>query len=272
MDRSEIPVGIDLHNACKVEIDVTSFQTVEDGRCVYRKGRVLNWWVDSEEYSIIDMEKDVVEHYSWTTNQEALFWYNGSNGQLRRLATDEELLTLLRSSKVVKFIMVVSNKQLGAENDVGELQNDNGRDRELQIIVRENKLPIEVMAENNGLLWAEEPEHGLTTAGPKRAEEEEVEHYMDLGFDAEGDDPTGADEEWRYFKNADFDHPTDARAADLDHPIEARLVDLDAVPNDEAAMIGDAIAAQTTYDRENPKIVVGSTFVDKDAFMLLIKQ
>jgi hypothetical protein len=161
---------------------------------------------------------------------------------------------------------------LGAENDVGELQNDNGRDRELQIIVRENKLPIEVMAENNGLLWAEEPEHGLTAAGPKRAEEEEVEHYMDLGFDAEGDDPTGADEEWRYFKNADFDHPTDARAADLDHPIEARLVDLDAVPNDEAAMIGDAIAAQTTYDRENPKIVVGSTFVDKDAFMLLIKQ
>jgi hypothetical protein len=263
---------IDLHNACKVEIDVTSFQTVEDGRCVYRKGRVLNWWVDSKEYSIIDMEKDVVEHYSWTTNQEALFWYNGSNGQLRRLATDEELLTLLRSSKVVKFIMVVSNKQLGAENDVGELQNDNGRDRELQIIVRENKLPIEVMAENNGLLWAEEPEHGLTAAGPKRAEEEEVEHYMDLGFDAEGDDPTGADEEWRYFKNADFDHPTDARAADLDHPIEARLVDLDAVPNDEAAMIGDAIAAQTTYDRENPKIVVGSTFVDKDAFMLLIKQ
>ena len=146
---------------------------------------------------------------------------------------------------------------MGAENDVGELQNDNGRDRELQIIVRENKLPIEVMAENNGLLWAEEPEHGLTAAGPKRAEEEEVEHYMDLGFDAEGDDPTGADEEWRYFKNADFDHPTDARAADLDHPIEARLVDLDAVPNDEAAMIGDAIAAQTTYDRENPKIVVG---------------
>lgn len=153
---------------------------------MYRKGRVLNWWVDSEEYSIIDMEKDVVEHYSWTTNQEALFWYNGSNGQLRRLATDEELLTLLRSSKVVKFIMVVSNKQLGAENDVGELQNDNGRDRELQIIVRENKLPIEVMAENNGLLWAEEPEHGLTAAGPKRAEEEEVEHYMDLGFDACG--------------------------------------------------------------------------------------
>jgi hypothetical protein len=121
-------------------------------------------------------------------------------------------------------------KRLGAENDVGELQNDNGRDTELQIIVRENKLPIEVMAENNGLLWAEEPEHGLTADGPKRAEEEEVEHYMDLGFDAEGDDPTGADEEWRYFKNADFDHPTDARAAYLDHPIEARLVDLDVVP------------------------------------------
>jgi hypothetical protein len=44
----------------------------------------------------------------------------------------------------------------------------------LTILYRQNKLPIEVMAENNGLLWAEEPEHGLTAAGPKRAEEEEV--------------------------------------------------------------------------------------------------
>eukprot|EP00267_Zea_mays_P024176 XP_008650545.2 uncharacterized protein LOC103631405 [Zea mays] len=123
------------------------------------------------------------------------------------------------------------------------------------------------MAENNGLLWAEEPEHGLTTAGPKRAEEEEVEHYMDLGFDAEGDDPTGADEEWRYFKNADFDHPTDARAADLDHPIEARLVDLDAVPNDEAAMIGKysgQLAAATAIDGHNWMYPVAYGIFDKE--------
>jgi hypothetical protein len=38
-------------------INVSSFSSVVDGRPVYQKGRPLEWWVDSEEYSIIDMEK-----------------------------------------------------------------------------------------------------------------------------------------------------------------------------------------------------------------------
>jgi len=54
-------------------IDVLSFSTVEDDRSVYRKGRSLEWWVDSDEYSIIDMEKDVQQHFSWAINQEANF-------------------------------------------------------------------------------------------------------------------------------------------------------------------------------------------------------
>ena len=64
---------IDKNNACRVVIDVYSFSTVEDGRSVYRKGRPLEWWVDSDEYSIIDMEKDVQQHFSWAINQEANF-------------------------------------------------------------------------------------------------------------------------------------------------------------------------------------------------------
>jgi hypothetical protein len=86
---------IDLHNACKVRINVTSFLTVEDGRSMYHKGRLLEWWVDAEEYSIIEMEKDVYEHYSWASNQEAVFWYDGHDGKTIRLATDQELLNLL---------------------------------------------------------------------------------------------------------------------------------------------------------------------------------
>lgn len=45
--------------------------------------------------------------------------------------------------------------------------------------------------------------------------------------------------------------------------------DPNVVPSDGATMIGDAVAAQTTYDRDNPNIKVGSTFVDKDEFMIL---
>ena len=44
-------------------IDVSSYSTVEDDRSVYKKGKRLDWWVDAEEYSIIDMEKDVFNHF-----------------------------------------------------------------------------------------------------------------------------------------------------------------------------------------------------------------
>jgi hypothetical protein len=58
-----------LHNSCKVKINVTSFPTFEDGRSVYHKGRLLEWWVDVEEYSIIDLVKDnALEHYIWASN------------------------------------------------------------------------------------------------------------------------------------------------------------------------------------------------------------
>jgi hypothetical protein len=40
---------------------------------VYHKGRLLEWWVAVEEYSIIEMEKDVYEHYSCASNWEAVF-------------------------------------------------------------------------------------------------------------------------------------------------------------------------------------------------------
>jgi hypothetical protein len=134
---------IDLHNACKVRINVTSFLTVEDGRSMYHKGRLLEWWVDAEEYSIIEMEKDVYEHYSWASNQEAVFWYDGHDGKTIRLATDQELLNLLRPSEEVTFIMIVGrfeSMQLAGNNN------------ELQIVVRNEVL------ENGGPEWAEKPE------------------------------------------------------------------------------------------------------------------
>ncbi|KAF0931645.1 hypothetical protein E2562_005602 [Oryza meyeriana var. granulata] len=72
---------------------------------------------------------------------------------------------------------------------------------ELQIQPRTEESESQILvAEATDLVWAEEPQYGITTAGSNRIEEEETEHYMDPGFDAEGDDPPGANEEWMYFK------------------------------------------------------------------------
>jgi hypothetical protein len=112
----------------------------------------------------------------------------------------------LRASKLVKFIMTV---------DRCEHVSLSQREDQSQVIDEENALQVVVTNEDNGLQvqvtnhgagfdgqeWAEEPELGVTAAGPERAEEEEREHYMDHDVDPDGDDPIEVDEEWRYFKN-----------------------------------------------------------------------
>ena len=181
---------IDEIDACRVVVDVCSFSTIEDGRSVYQKGRQLEWWVDSEKYSIIDMENDVAEHFHWSINQEANFWFEDQNGQTSRLATDQQLIALLRASKLVKFTMTIDRCEHG--QNVTQMN-------EHQLVVSSGNDLVQVssrgvIAEYQGKEWADEPELGIIVAGPDRIEEEEEDHYIERGFDPEGDDPIGADE------------------------------------------------------------------------------
>jgi hypothetical protein len=182
-------------------IDVSSYSTVEDDRSVYKKGRRLDWWVDAEEYSIIDMEKDVFKHFSWASYQEANFWFVGQNNLIVHLGTDQELLTLLRASKLVEFIMTVDRcEHVDMACIVTEMENERqvpNEENDLQLQVTEMFQGMHVSVELDGLEWALQLQLGVTAAGPSRVEEEEEEgdHYMEPGVDHEGDDPVGADEE-----------------------------------------------------------------------------
>ncbi|CAL5062721.1 unnamed protein product [Urochloa decumbens] len=242
----EIPEGINEKNACRVVINVPSFSTIDDGRAVYQKGRTLDWWVDVEEYSIIDMWKDVLEHFTWASNQEANFWYDNQNGQTTRLATDQELLKLLRASKMVKFIMTVDRCE-----HVELQMEDQIVGNEMQVVVSNEREALEVpckvvAAEYEGQEWADEPEYGVTAAGPSRVEEEEEDHYMEPGFDPEGDDPIAADEEWRYFKTLDKEKSNAEKKGKV-----CEDTDPDVVPSDEATMSRDVVyVAHTSYDRD----------------------
>lgn len=316
MHQSDIPEGIDEKNACRLLIDVCSFSTLEDGRSVYCKGRLLQWWVDSEEYSIIDMEKDVSKHYRWASSQEPNFWFVSHSGQTVRLGTDQELLTPLRASKQVKFIMTVDRcehaivcnvTEMDNQSQVSDEENDppiegtnadnsllvTNEVNELQIRVasevnevqiqnmnRMNDGPGQVAVEFDGQEWAEEPELGVTAAGPARLQEEEVEYYMEPGVDPDGDEPTGVDEEWRYFKKqqrvgeGDNNETRQQQTKKVEKKGDKKGKDFEAfdpdmvVPSDEATMISDDYIAHTTYDRDNPEIKVGSTFQENLAPML----
>jgi len=48
--------------------------------------------------------------------------------------------------------------------------------------------------------------------------------------------------------------------------------DPEAVPSDEAVLVASSYVSITTFDRDNPKIVEGSTFSDKDGFLMTFRQ
>ena len=99
---------------------------------------------------------------------------------------------------------------------------------------------------------------------------------MEPGVDHEGDDPVGADEEWRYFRKVPK-VGSNEKVQQEKKKIESsknvtEATDPEAVPSDEATMMQDApYVALTTYDRDNPDIEEDSTFTDKKAFVLVIK-
>ena len=69
-------------------------------------------------------------------------------------------------------------------------------ENDLQLQVTEMFQGMHVSLELDGLEWALLLQLGVTAVGPSRVEEEEEgDHYMELGVDHEGDDPVGADEE-----------------------------------------------------------------------------
>ena len=49
----------DPMSACRIEITVHSYFTVRDGRYEFNWGRLVKFIIDSEEYSVIDMQKDI---------------------------------------------------------------------------------------------------------------------------------------------------------------------------------------------------------------------
>ncbi|KAM0918362.1 hypothetical protein ACQ4PT_008923 [Festuca glaucescens] len=140
---------------------------------------------------------------------------------------------------------------------------------------RAEKVP-NVAALDIGPELRELPKFGEMIAGPPRAEEEEKEHFMTVGCDPDGDEPAGADEEWRYFKNAGDANVQPIKNVEVEVPNRKRsrpmpYFDTEAVPNDEAGLVDDCIVADTTYDKENPVIKEGHTFVDKAEFMEIIR-
>ncbi|CAN6220616.1 unnamed protein product [Urochloa humidicola] len=293
MDPAEVPEGIDPNSACRLEITVNSYFTVRNGRKEYNRGRVISYVVDSEAYSIIDLEKDIASEFEWGSDQQPNFWVLTREGSLTcKLASDAQFLEVLRAPGVVKLFMVVSR----CENNVSDVVL-NMREEEMPVAVdmAEEAMPAAVnMAEEampaemhndlevpgGGFAWAEVPEYGETTAGPPMTEEEEKEHFITIGCDPNGDEPAGVDEEWRYFKCVDqgFIDPVENFVVEVQkrkrsRPIpEIREFDNEVVPDDETTMLGDFIVPHTSHDEENPTIKVGDTFADKNAFIHTIKQ
>ena len=64
---------IDPKNACRVDVTVNLYFSIVHGKKVYNRGRDVSWVVDSENYSVINLEKDIASHFTWDSNQQANF-------------------------------------------------------------------------------------------------------------------------------------------------------------------------------------------------------
>ena len=187
-----------------------------------------------------------------------------------KLISDGQLHSLLRASQLVKFMMIVGSRVEGDEMPPAVNMDCEGMPNEVPVV--EKKMEFE------GFERAEIPQYGETIAGPPMPEEEEKEHFMTVGCDPDGDEPTGVDEEWRYLKPVDAAvndaQPTENIEVEVQKRKRARPVldfDSECVHDDEATMLDDYAAPFTTYDKENPIINEGDTFGDKDEFIMTLR-
>ncbi|CAN6179507.1 unnamed protein product [Urochloa humidicola] len=249
METDGVLEGNNEKNVCRLEVTVNSYFSVQEGKKVYNRGRTVNWIVDPEEYALFDLEKDINgENFTWDINRKATFWVI-ENGDLQcKLASDAQLLHLLRSSDGVKLLMIV------------------GRHEETEEMVPSATHEEEMLADmDKRPEWREQPEYGQTTAGPPMAEEEEKEHFMTIGCDPDGDEPTAVDEEWRYFKLVDDDvQPMEVESV---QPVVQKRkrarpfsdFDTEIVPDDDVGLMDDNVVPCTTHDKKNPVIKEGDT-------------
>ncbi|XP_039781869.1 uncharacterized protein LOC120649208 [Panicum virgatum] len=163
---------------------------------------------------------------------------------------------------------------------VGGIEKDNEMPAAVNMVGEDTHAAMNVVDDMKirGFEWAAVPQYGETTAGPPMVEEEEKEHFMTVGCDPHGDEPTGVDEEWRYFNNVDSAthnvQPVENIEVEVQKRKRARPIpefDIECVPDDEAAMVDDYIVPHTIHDKENPVIKEGDTFGDKEEFILTMR-
>uniref|UniRef100_A0ACD5XNZ5 Uncharacterized protein n=1 Tax=Avena sativa TaxID=4498 RepID=A0ACD5XNZ5_AVESA len=298
MDQPDVQSRTEPNKACRLEILVSAYFTVVDGTKIYNKGRTVSWVVDSVEYTLTDLERDIGPYFQWGSYQKANFWVLERNTMKFKLDSDAQLLELVRSMEMLELMMIVGRHEEMEESAIHKVRAANLVCKDVPAIteVMDQEVPNaadvdmgpeltelpdlaedvpNVAALDIGPEFRELPEFGETIAGPPRAAEEEKEHFMTVGCDPDGDEPAGADEEWRYFKKIDDNvQPIKNVEVEVQNRKRSRTMpyfDTEAVPNDEAGLLDDFIMADTTYDKENPIIKEGYTFVDKAEFMEIIR-
>ncbi|TVU37324.1 hypothetical protein EJB05_10633 [Eragrostis curvula] len=246
MDASSPEEGADTETLRKIEVTVEAYLSLIDGRREYTKGSTLCLDVDWSEYSLIDLLSDIKSKYKWASYQQVEFWYLSKDNIYAKLCSDAELLSLLQGSRIVQFEMKIVGEQPNNDSQL-VVQTETGPcDTELNVDCLASVGDDDGQADPEFELL-DKPLFGLTVAGTQRVEEEEKEHYMIEGVDPDGDEPAGADEEWRYFKKGKKKAPenvTEQVQEDVPEQVQVEPVilpenfqdhDTDSVPDDETS-------------------------------------
>lgn len=87
----------------RLEITVNLYIMIRDDKDkqVCNQGRTVNWVANPKEYALVDLEKDIDRYFKRGSYQRTTFRFLKGNNMHCKLASDAQLLDLLRSSDVV---------------------------------------------------------------------------------------------------------------------------------------------------------------------------
>jgi MuDR family transposase len=95
-----------------MEVKIEGFWNKQsDGRKVYFKGRTLEWVVDSDKFSLVDLKSDLFEKIGWGSSQTPKIWFLDKTEarELDLLSESQipDLIVMYRNDRKLSFLIVL---------------------------------------------------------------------------------------------------------------------------------------------------------------------
>jgi hypothetical protein len=245
---------VDLMDDFKVEVDVQSYLTIKEGRRVYTRGKTWDF-VAGRNLSVAEIKAVVEEKFQWSNDQRMTIWYGSAADETVQLISESEIAELFdrcSGTKIVRFGVTIESKQQQQEP--------------APIIAEKDDVQPPILSEKDD----DQPVHAPFFAWPKQA----------YAGEYEDDEPVGCNGESTYLgeENDDSKPQNNVEPEVVAKRVPLGTLDVDNtydpqhVKGDDESLLANNVPPTYIHDKNNPRIEVGATFPDSQAFKVALRQ